>query len=73
MKKTDDNIMEKVTAYFGTQQDLADKLGVTRQFISKLVCGSHVPILYALKIEKLSKGKFKLRQLISNDEKEYLR
>ena len=65
---------KKIIDYFGTQTELAEQLGVTRQFISMWYNNKkRIPLIHALKIEHLTKGKFKYKKLLDEDTKCYLK
>lgn len=64
----------KVIGHFGTQQKMAEAMGTTQQYISKIVNGKcDLSLLYAMKIEKLTRGKFTLKALLSEKKKCYLK
>ena len=48
---------DEVTAYFGTQERLAELLGITRQAVS--AWGDTVPQRWQYHIERLTAGQFK--------------
>lgn len=67
-------VMLRVVDYFGSQAELAKILGVSQQFVSKLVNNkSSVPLREAMKIEKLTKRKITLKMLMSEKDKCYLK
>ena len=53
------NKAEKVVKHFGTQVILAQRLGVTQTAVSHWVVRGFIPAGSAVKIEKLTRGKFK--------------
>lgn len=65
--------MRLVVDYFGSQSQLSERLGVSRQYIEQLVTGKrHMPIKYALLINKLSNGQFKAFELVNEEDQKYV-
>lgn len=65
---------EKVINYFGSQKELAEQLGVKKQVISMWYNEKQLmPLVYALKIEKLTEGRFKYTKLLDEGTKCYLK
>lgn len=72
--KTVIEVFKEVVIYFGSQVKTAAALGVTQQFISKVLCGKcDLPIIIAFKIEKLTKKRFTTTMLMSEKKKCYLK
>lgn len=68
--KTQHNLIN----YFGSQSAIATALDVSPQFVSKWFNGLRdIPILQAMKIEKVTKGKIPFTALLSDDKKSYLK
>lgn len=66
-------LLEKVVKHFGSQRKLAKSLGLTQQCISYWQIGKQTPsLLYATRIEILTKQKFKAIDLINDDDRAYL-
>lgn len=76
MRKTPANpsrALLDVVDYFGSQLKLAEELHCTQQFISKCINGkSDFPLMFALRVENMTKGKFKYKNLISEKDKIFL-
>ncbi len=69
----DSNYFTKVIEYFGSQLELAEKLHVRRELISMWLNGKvNMPLKYALKIQLLTKGRFKYFKLLDKETKCYL-
>jgi len=58
------NKVEKVVKHFGTQVKTAEALGITQCAVSQWVVQGFVPAGSAVKIEKLTRGKFKAVNLV---------
>lgn len=76
MKPQENEIVRKIIDLFGTQNDLAKKLGVPKQNISGWYTGRlSMPLkyimrlerVYELKIEDLKEGKILAKQLVDNE------
>lgn len=64
----------RVIEHFGTQGALAEELGSTQQWVSNVLnCKVELSLRCAMKIEKVTKGKFTLRMLMSEKQKCYLK
>ena len=72
--KPKSKIMQKVIEHFGSQTELAAKLGITIQHVNGW-CRERtsIPVIQAFKIEKLTRGKFKASQLINDEMKKYIK
>lgn len=65
---------KKIIDFFGSQTELAEHLGIKKQNISMWYHGKQaIPITHAIKIERLTKGKFKYTKLLDEDTKCYLK
>jgi len=63
----------KVVDYFGSQSELSRVLDVSRDLVSKWVNGKYsMQLKHALKIQLLTKGKFKYFKLIDRETRCYL-
>lgn len=58
------NKVEKVVNYFDNQVLLAQRVGVTQGAVSHWVMKGYVPAGSAVKIERLTRGKFKAINLV---------
>jgi len=58
------NKVEKVVKHFGTQVILAQRVGVSQTAVSHWVVQGYVPAGSAVKIERLTRGKFKAVNLV---------
>ena len=64
--------LKRVVDDFGCQSVLASKLEVTRQMVSMWINNKRdIPVKYALKIQFLTKGKYKFFKLLSDEDKRY--
>lgn len=50
--------LERVVDYVGSQQGLAYQLGVSRQVVNNWLRRGRVSLVYAIIIEKVSRGRF---------------
>lgn len=67
-------ILKDIITHFGSQTRLAQKLGVTLQYVNGWCNGrEHVPLIQALKIEKLTDGKFKASEIVDSETRKYLK
>lgn len=74
VKLTTQERFQQVINFFGGQRIMAEKLGVTQQFISKVVTGkSDLPLVIAMRIENITEKRFKATTLISEELKCYLK
>lgn len=65
--------LEKVVEYFGSQSELSRALDVSRVLVSLWVNGKgSMQLKHALKIQLLTKGKFKYFKLIDKETRCYL-
>ena len=63
----------KVVEHFGSQSELSRVLGITRVLVSQWMDGkSKIQLKHALKIQLLTKGKFKYFKLIDKETRCYL-
>lgn len=51
--------LKEVSEYFGSQSELAEKLGLTRQAITLWKIKGVIPPVSAIEIERITNGKFK--------------
>jgi len=56
--------IEQVIAFFGTQSELAQKLGVSQQSIRHWIVRGHIPLRRALQIEEISGGNIRLKDIL---------
>lgn len=59
-----ENLKNKLIKEFGGIPNLAKTLGITRQAIYMWRKKSHMPLVRALQIEKLTKSRFTVNQLL---------
>lgn len=63
----------KVIDYFGSQSALARELGISRNLVSQWMAGkTKIQLEHALKIQLLTRGKFKYFKLIDKETRCYL-
>lgn len=75
-KKDSSNIRElkKVVEFYGSQVNLARELGITVQYVNSWCMGrTNMPLVYAMKIEKMTKAKFTVEKLMSQKDKSLLK
>lgn len=63
MNTTSSSISE-VISYFGSQSELARKLGLSPQAVQHWIGRGYIPIRRAVQIERLSGGKIRLEDII---------
>ncbi len=61
--------LKKIIRYFGTQSQLADKLGVHRSAVTYWINDGHIPPQRLIQIEQLSNGKFKATKMLTQQER----
>jgi DNA-binding transcriptional regulator YdaS (Cro superfamily) len=73
-KKNNIRYLEEASRFFGNQSRLAEKLNITPQYVSNWIKGrSKIPLLYALKIDQLSMGKFKFSEFLEKETQCYFK
>lgn len=63
MNTTSSSISE-VISFFGSQSELAKKLGLSPQAVQHWIGRGHIPIRRAIQIERLTDGKIRLEDII---------
>lgn len=63
--------LRKVIEHYGSRNKLAEKLRISKQYIG-MICMKGTTPLQALKIEMMTKGKFKTIDLLKTKDKNYL-
>jgi DNA-binding transcriptional regulator YdaS (Cro superfamily) len=72
MSEVQENL-KKVISHFGNQTKLAKHLNISRQTVNNWLHGrENMSLLYALKIEKLTKGKFEQTLFLSPENLFYI-
>tara|TARA_R100000951_G_scaffold68295_1_gene57639 strand:+ start:899 stop:1078 length:180 start_codon:yes stop_codon:yes gene_type:complete len=56
--------MDKLLEHFGSQYQIAKRLHVSRAYVCQWFAAGKVPPLMAVKIEKITDGKFKAVDLV---------
>lgn len=62
-----DQKISELVDYFGSQSTLAGVLGITKQSVSQWVSQGYMPVRQAMKVEKVTDGKFKAIDLCTGD------
>lgn len=72
--KIKNEYFKKVIDHYGSQKRLAEELGVTKQIVSMWYNSkTPIPLVHAIKIENITKGKFKYTKLLDEDTRCYLK
>lgn len=58
----------ELVVYFGTQSNMADALEVTQGAVSQWITAGGVPAGQAIKIERMTKGRFKALDIVAPSE-----
>jgi len=56
--------IEQVIEFFGTQVELARRLGVSQQAIHHWIGRGHIPLRRAVQLEEVSGGKIRLKDIL---------
>lgn len=63
-------MLKEIIKWFGSQVELARKLGVTQAAVAQWVADEKVPPYRAIQIERITDGQFKAIDIIGDDRDE---
>ena len=63
-------MLKEIIKWFGSQVELARKLGVTQAAVAQWVADAKVPPYRAIQIERITDGQFKAVDIIGDDRDE---